>query len=92
MATNNLKTILQDEGLKQSELKTHGGCPLCIATINRTANGKETPAPTSLVKIVRALNRAIIVAGGTRQYEVLDVFPNYPQKQHNGTNPNNRSH
>lgn len=70
MATNNLKKILPREGLTQVQLAKASG--LSEGTINKIYNGKRTPAPTSMFKILKGLNE---ISGSN--YQIRDVFPKF---------------
>ncbi|WP_374139167.1 MULTISPECIES: helix-turn-helix transcriptional regulator [unclassified Sphingomonas] len=70
VATNNLKKILPEEGVTQVQLAKASG--LSEGTINKIYNGKRTPAPTSMFKILKGLNEL-----SNRTYAITDVFPKY---------------
>ena len=69
MAKNNLKSILEQEGIKQTELAK--AIDLSTGMINKVCNKKYDPAPTSKHKILHGVNR---ITG--REYGIQDVFPN----------------
>ena len=71
MATNKLKNTLVKLGIKQSELARE--CNLSEGTISKVCNEKRTPAPTTMNKIVRALNKL-----GDANYRVTEIFSSYP--------------
>jgi transcriptional regulator with XRE-family HTH domain len=85
MTKNNLREVLDEQGLKQSDLKNRGGCHLSIATINRVASQKRVPSKASLVQMVNSLNRAIKAVGGEREYKVQEVFPSIEPESKNGS-------
>ena len=71
MATNNLKKILTKEGISQVELAKES--TLSDGTINKICNQKRTPAPTSMFRILNALNKLL----EKEKYQITDLFPNY---------------
>jgi transcriptional regulator with XRE-family HTH domain len=71
MATNNLKSLLTQEGVSQRELADKSG--LSDGTINKICNKKRTPAPTSMFKILKAFNELV----GGDDYTILQIFPKY---------------
>lgn len=54
MATNNLKKLLESNGIKQVEFAKK--CNLSEGYINKVCNQKRTPAPTTITNIVNTLN------------------------------------
>lgn len=70
VATNNLKKVLPIEGVTQVELAKASG--LSEGTINKIYNGKRTPAPTSMFKILKGLNDL-----SKNKYVITEIFPNY---------------
>ncbi len=70
MATNKLKDTLIKQGIKQVELAKESG--ISEGTINKLANNKRTPAPTTMNRIVKALNKLSSVS-----YKVEEIFPDY---------------
>lgn len=70
MASNKLKDTLVKLGVKQVELAKESG--VSEGTINKIANNKRTPAPTSMNRIVRALNKL-----AQENFRVKEIFPNY---------------
>ena len=66
---NNLKKVLESEGITQAELARRSG--ISLATINRVYNAKRSPSERTISKILKAVNK--LSAG--RQYESEDIFP-----------------
>lgn len=71
MAKNNLKTILANETLTQSRLATLSG--VSSSTVSKIYNGKKTPAPTTMGKLVNGLNKHV----KAKRYKIKDVFPGF---------------
>jgi transcriptional regulator with XRE-family HTH domain len=69
MATNNLKSTLVREGIKQAELARDSS--VSSGTVNKVCNGRLTVAPTTRHRLVGALNRRI----GSEKYRTEDIFP-----------------
>lgn len=70
MAQNNLKKILVKEGHTQAQLASTSS--LSEGTVNKICNLKRTPSPTTMVKLVKALNKLAGV-----KYRVSEVFPQF---------------
>lgn len=70
MATNKLKEIIVNEGITQTELAKESN--LSDGTINKICNKKRTPSPTTMNKIVKALNVL-----SKNSHDVKNIFPNY---------------
>ena len=70
MATNNLKSTLIREGIKQAELARKAN--VSPGTVNKVCNNKLAVAPTTLNRLVATLNRLV----GTEKYRVEDIVPN----------------
>ena len=68
LAKNNLKSILEKEGITQAELAKVTS--LANGTINKTCNQKYDPAPTSKHKILNGINKL-----ADNDYVVQDIFP-----------------
>lgn len=69
MATNNLKTILEKEGINLDKISKRSG--IKAATIKRVCNQRRTLAPKTEVKILKGLSRLT-----ENTYSVNDIFPN----------------
>ena len=69
MAKNNLKRILEQEGINQIELANEIG--MAYGTINKICNQHYTPKPTSMSKILKGLIRL-----AEKEFEIEVVFPN----------------
>jgi len=68
MAKNDLKKILQKEGILQAELARKSG--VSAGTINRLCSKKRAVTPTTQAKIIKALNQLT-----DKKYGVYDIFP-----------------
>jgi transcriptional regulator with XRE-family HTH domain len=68
MARNNLKSTLEKEGIRQSELARKSG--VGSGTVNRACNQRRTPTATIRNKLVKSLNE---LAG--KEYGHDDIFP-----------------
>ncbi len=69
MATNNLKAILEKEGINLDKISKRSG--IKAATIKRVCNQRRTVAPKTEVKILKGLSRLT-----ENTYSVNDIFPN----------------
>ena len=69
MATNNLKKILTENGINQTELANK--IKMAAGTINRICSKKYKPAPTSQNKILLGVNEL-----SDKNYNLTDIFPN----------------
>ncbi|PIR50170.1 hypothetical protein COU79_00845 [Candidatus Peregrinibacteria bacterium CG10_big_fil_rev_8_21_14_0_10_54_7] len=68
MKRNNLKLIIENEGITEPELSTSSG--VSVTTINRAANHRHDCTPKTKSKIVAGLNKIT-----ERHYERCEVFP-----------------
>jgi transcriptional regulator with XRE-family HTH domain len=73
MAKSNLKSILINEGITQSELMSKCG----VKSLNRFVNGNRTPSPTTANKIRNAFNAMPNIS---KQYELQELFPTLNEK------------
>lgn len=69
MATNNLKGILEKNGIMQTELAKV--VDIAPGTINRICNKKYKAAPTTQNKILLGVNK---LSG--KEYSLTEIFPN----------------
>ncbi len=69
MAKNNLKSILEKEGVNQTEFAK--AISMSNGTINKICNQKYNPAPTSKHKILNGINK---LTG--KDYTIQDIFSN----------------
>jgi predicted transcriptional regulator len=66
--TNNLKTILEREGVRQIDFSK--AVDIAYGTINKICLCKMNPSPTTKNKIVKGLNEYIM-----KEFLLEDVFP-----------------
>ena len=67
MATNILKSKLDDHGFTQTELSEIAS--ISVGTINKVCNQRLTPAPKTLSRIVLSLNKL-----AQTNYQVNEIF------------------
>lgn len=68
MVKNNLRIVLESEAITQEWLARESG--LSTGTVNKIANQKARPAPTTIRKIVKGLNIL-----SKNSYSITDLFP-----------------
>lgn len=69
MANNNLKEILEGEGIKQTELSDE--TKVSNVTINKICNQKRAGSPTTNSKLLRGINSIL----KKDKYSIKDIFP-----------------
>lgn len=69
VATNNLKTILVQEGIRQTELARATG--LSVSMIGRMCNCRANGAPVTQGKVTSGVNKLI----GADRYRREDLYP-----------------
>lgn len=78
MSKNDLKQILEVEGITERELSEKSG--ISVGTINRLANQKRAGSPKTQVRIVKGLNECKVA----KVYNKDDVFPSNSRKKSTG--------
>ncbi|MDD4029775.1 MAG: helix-turn-helix transcriptional regulator [Caldisericia bacterium] len=68
---NNLKRILTELGVKQTEFATVSG--LSISTISKICSHVMNPGEVTKNKIIRVLNEKLCI--GRKSFSMKDVFP-----------------
>jgi len=68
MANNNLKRVLDNEGITQVELSRASG--VSTGTINKVYNQRRIPALKTMNKLIRGLNEL-----ARNRYTLQDIFP-----------------
>jgi transcriptional regulator with XRE-family HTH domain len=69
MATNQLRQVLEENGVRQTELSQVSG--VSVSLISKIVNNRRTPSPTTIAKIIRGLSK---IAGNEVPPE--SIFPN----------------
>lgn len=70
MVKNNLRQVIDNEGISQAEVARVSG--FSTNTINKIYNKKTNGAPRTQVKVVEAVNQ---ISGQT--YDIRVIFPRY---------------
>ena len=78
MKLNNLKLIMENEGITEPELNASSG--VSVTTINRVANHRRDCAPKTKSKIVVGLNKIT-----EKHYERHEVFPEFIIERQEGS-------
>ena len=74
MAKNNLKKMLEQEGIKQIELSRETG--IAAGTINRVCGMRLTLSPTYCSKMLKGFNKL-----SKKEFDIEDIFPTDNKKR-----------